>query len=93
MSRTEYPGDFYEINERIINLERPLLTPEAEEELGEMMHNVQDPEGRSFENLYSYMLQDGIDELSDTDRFSFFFEPYKPLVDKEMRRYKKEFPK
>ena len=93
VSRTEYPGDFYEINERIINLERPLLTPEAEEELSGMMHNVQDPEGRSFENLYSYMLEDGIDELSDTDRFSFFFEPYKPLVDKEMRRYKKEFPK
>lgn len=93
VSRTEYPGDFYEINERIINLERPLLTPEAEEELSGMMHNVQDPEGRSFENLYSYMLEDGIDELSDTDRFSFFFEPYKPLVDKEVRRYKKEFPK
>ena len=93
VSRTEYPGDFYEINERLINLERPLLTPEAEEELSGMMHNVQDPEGRSFENLYSYMLEDGIDELSDTDRFSFFFEPYKPLVDKEMRRYKKEFPK
>jgi 5'-3' exonuclease len=89
VSRTAYPGDFYEINEKIINLEHPLLTPEAEEELKEMMHNVQDPEGRSFENLYSYMLEDGIDELSDSDRFAFFFEPYKPLIDKEIKRFKK----
>ena len=93
VSRTEYPGDFYEINEKIISLEHPLLTPEAEEELKEMMHNVQDPEGRSFENLYSYMHEDGIDELSDADRFSFFFEPYKPLIDKEIKNFKKEIKK
>jgi len=93
VSRTAYPGDFYEINEKIINLEHPLLTPEAEEELKEMMHNVQDPEGRSFENLYSYMSEDGIDELSDSDRFAFFFEPYKPLIDKEVKRFKKEMSK
>ena len=92
-TRTEYPGNFYEINERIISLEHPLLTQEAEEELKEMMHNVQDPEGRSFENLYSYMLEDGIDELSDPERFSFFFEPYKPLIDSEVKRYKKEMTK
>ena len=93
VSRTAYPGDFYEINEKIISLEHPLLTPEAEEELNEMMHNVQDPEGRSFENLYSCMVEDGIDELSDSDRFAFFFEPYKPLTDKEVKRYKKEISK
>lgn len=89
VSNNVYPGDFYEINEKIISLEHPLLTPEAEEELKEMMHNVQDPEGRSFENLYSYMIEDGIDELSDSDRFAFFFEPYKPLIDKEIKRFKK----
>lgn len=93
VSKTAYPGDFYEINEKIISLEHPLLTPEAEEELKEMMHNVQDPEGRSFENLYSFMIEDGIDELSDSDRFAFFFEPYKPLTDKEVKRYKKEMSK
>ena len=93
VSNNVYPGDFYEINEKIISLEHPLLTPEAEEELKEMMHNVQDPEGRSFENLYSFMHEDGIDELSDSDRFAFFFEPYKQLTDKEVKRYKKEMSK
>ena len=93
VSNNLYPGDFYEINEKIINLEHPLLTPEAEAELKEMMHVSQDPEGRSFENLYSYMIEDGIDELSDSDRFSFFFGPFKLLADKEIKRYKKEFGK
>ena len=88
-----YPGDFYEINEKIINLDHPLLTEEAEEELKSMIHVVQDPEGRSFENLYSYMVEDGIDELVDTDRFAFFFEPYKSLADREIKRYKKEMGK
>ena len=54
-----------------------------------MMYNVQDPEGRSFENLYNYMLEDGIDELSDSDKFSGFFEPFKVLADKEIKRYRK----
>ena len=90
---SEYPGDFYEINEKIISLEHPLLTEDAETELKEMMHNVQDPEGRSYENLYKDILDDGIDELSDNDRFSFFFEPFKVLADKEIKRYNKIYKK
>ena len=93
VSNNAYPGDFYEINEKIISLEHPLLTNEAETEIKEMMYNVQDPEGRSFENLFSYMQEDGIDELSDSDRFSFFFEPFKILADKEIKRYRKEVSK
>ena len=93
VSKTPYPGDFYEINEKIINLDHEFITEEAEKELKEMMHNVQDPEGRSFENLYSYMIEDGIDELTDSDRFSFFFEPFKILADKEIKRYRKEIGK
>lgn len=93
VSNKFYNGDFYDINNRLINLDSPLLTEEAEKEISEMMHNVQDPEGRSFENLYSYMSEDGIDELSDAERFAFFFEPYKPLIDKEVKRFKKEVGK
>lgn len=89
VSNNVYPGDFYEINEKIISLEHPLLTEEAEAELKEMMYNVQDPEGRSFENLFAFIQEDGIDELSDSDRFSRFFEPFKVLADKEIKRYRK----
>ena len=87
VSNKDYDGDFYEINEKIINLKKPLLTKEAKEELDSMMYEVQDPEGRSFQNLYDYILEDGIDELKDTNSFARFFEEYKLFADREVKRY------
>lgn len=87
VSNKDYDGDFYEINEKIINLKKPLLTKEAKEELDSMMYEVQDPEGRSFQNLYDYILEDGIDELRDTNSFARFFEEYKLFADREIKRY------
>lgn len=86
----EYDGDFYEINEKIISLAEPMITDEAKKEMDETMYVVQDPEGRGFDNLYKYMYEDGIDELKDSNRFSKFFEPFKPMIDKEIRRFKEE---
>ena len=53
VSNKEYNGDFYEINEKIINLKKPLLTKSAEDDIEAMMYAPMDPEGRSLENLYS----------------------------------------
>ena len=87
VSNKEYDGDFYEINRKIIDLNHPLLTADAEEELVGMMYTPQDPDGRSFENLYAMVKQDGIDEIKDSTRFATFFAPFKNLADKEIRRY------
>ena len=57
------------------------------------MYNVQDIEGRSFANLYNYIVEDGIDELKNESKFASFFEQFKILADKEIKRYKKEFLK
>ena len=86
----EYDGDIYEINRKIVDLSNPLISKEAKEELDLMIYNVQDPEGRSFENLYRMMREDKIEELADERKFSTFFEPFKTLVDKEIKRFKKE---
>ena len=86
-----YNGDFYEINKKIIDLSNPLLTDDAIEEIDSMMYNVQDIEGRSFANLYNYIVEDGIDELKNESKFASFFEQFKILADKEIKRYKKEF--
>jgi len=53
------------------------------------MYNVQDPEGRSFSNLYKYIIEDDITELRSDSAFSNFFIPFKQLADKEVERYKK----
>lgn len=89
-SRRKYDGDFYDINEKIINLKKPLLTDDAKEELKDMMESPIDPDGRSFANLYKYLQEDGIEDLLGGNRFDSFFSPFKILADKEKMRFERE---
>lgn len=90
VSNKEYDGDFYEINEKIINLKKPLLTKRAENDIESMMYAPLDPEGRSFENLYEMIKRDGIEELINPNVFSSFFVPFKELADREKKRFEEE---
>jgi 5'-3' exonuclease len=87
ISKRNYNGDFYEINDKIINLKNPLLTDDAKEEMDNTMYAPMDTEGRSLENLYKLILEDDITDLKNIDRFSTFFSSFKPLIDKEIKRY------
>ena len=79
-------GDkIYEINDKVIDLKKPLLTDEAKKLMNDMMYAPLDPEGRSFTNLYSILIECGIDDLRDENKFSAFFSDFKNLADKEMR--------
>lgn len=89
VSNRYYDGDFYEINEKLINLKKPLLTDDAKEELESMMHVPQDPDGRSFKNLYQYILDDDITDLKNINVFTSFFRDFKKLEEKEVKNYKK----
>lgn len=89
VSNKEYNGDFYEINEKIINLKKPLLTKSAEEDIENMMYAPIDPDGRSFENLYAMIKKDNIENLLDVNSFATFFAPFKELADREKKRYLK----
>jgi 5'-3' exonuclease len=93
VSKRNYDGDFFEINNKIINLAEPLLTGEAKDEMDATMYTPMDPEGRSLSNLYSYILEDNLTDLKNSDRFSTFFATFKPLIDKEIRRYKEYMSK
>lgn len=91
VSNKEYDGDFYEINEKIINLKKPLLTNEAKNEMDNMIHNVQDPEDRSFKNLYRFIIEDDIiDFLGDT-KFSSFFSPFIQFSEREKKEFEKKY--
>lgn len=82
--------DIFEINEKIINLRKPLLTPEAIEQIDSMMYTPLDPDGRSLQNLYNIILSYGIDELKDSNKFGNFFIEFKYLIDKEEKFFKRE---
>lgn len=90
VSRRGYDGDFYEINDKIINLKKPLLTNSALEELNAMRYAPIDPEGRSFSNIIRYLQEDDIVELLPSERFSSFFVEFNSLVNREKLRYEKE---
>lgn len=88
ISNKQYDGDFYEINNKIINLKMPLLTEEAKNEMDSMIHTPQDPEDRSFKNLYKYIIEDDIVDLLGDTRFASFFSTFKSLEDREIKDYK-----
>ena len=88
VANKEYDGDFYDINRKIIDLSEPLLTPEAKEELDNMMHTPLDPDGRSFSNIYTLIREDGITSLYDEGKFSTFFSSFKPFIHREEERFK-----
>jgi 5'-3' exonuclease len=87
VSKRNYNGDFYEINNKIINLSLPLLTDDAKDEMDATMYAPMDPDGRSLSNLYQYMIDDNITDLKNHDRFASFFSSFKPLIDKEIKRF------
>jgi 5'-3' exonuclease len=87
VANKEYDGDFYDINKKIIDLSHPLLTKSAEEDIDSMMYAPMDPEGRSFENLYTMVKRDNIEDFLDPNAFSNFFVPFKELADREKKRF------
>lgn len=91
ISNKEYNGDFYEINEKIINLKKPLLTKRAEEDIEAMMYAPMEPDDNSFANLYQMIIRDNIENLVDANEFSRFFIPFKELADREKKRYFDDF--
>lgn len=86
-SNKEYEGDFYDINEKIINLKKPLLSDEAKNEMDLMIHTPQDPTDRSFQNLYKLLLEDDITELIGDTKFVSFFAPFKKIEENEKKRF------
>lgn len=86
VSKKKYDGDFYEIQEKLINLKKPLLTKEMKEEIDNTMYVPLDSEGRTFDNLYEIIQNNQMVELMG-DRFSSFFMDFKRIIDIEKERF------
>lgn len=81
-------GDrLYEVNRRIMDLKRPLLTEGGLNELEGLISSSLDPEDRGIKNAYTKMKRDGIDYLVGEKRFSDYLMPFKKLMDREKRRF------
>ena len=78
-------NEIYEINEKIIDLKKPLMTDEAVEMIENIMYTPIDPEDRTLENLYRILMENDVEDLRDETKFSNFFNEFLYLIDKEKR--------
>ena len=83
-----FGDEFFEINNKIVNLDEPLLTEEAKENIYGLIEDNLDPEGRSYKNTMKMMIEDGMFTVlpkSDTAWIN-FLNPFLRLTRKEKNK-------
>jgi 5'-3' exonuclease len=83
-----FGDEFFEINNKIVNLDEPLLTEEAKQSINELIVENLDQEGRSYKNAMKLMTEDGINNLlpKSDDKFVNFLNPFLRLTRKEKNK-------
>jgi len=77
--------DIFDINEKIINLRKPLLTESAKEHLNSLFVSPIDPEDRTTKNVIKMMLEDGLTMAipGGRDGYINFLKPFLRIIKKE----------
>lgn len=85
-----FGDEFFEINEKLVILDKPLLTDEAITEINLLINDTLDIEGRSYKNLMRLMTEDGIFKLlpKTDDAIINFLNPFLRLTRKEKNNIK-----
>jgi DNA polymerase-1 len=83
-----FGDEFFEINNKIVNLDEPLLTEEAKENIHLLIGENLDSEGRSYKNAIKLMTEDGINNVlpKSDDAFAKFLNPFLRLTRKEKNK-------
>jgi 5'-3' exonuclease len=81
--------DIYEINEKIIDLSKPMLTEEAENGLKNELYAPIDPEGRDIKNIYQIINDNGMVKLQDEKTFGNVFGAFERIIKMEKNYYEK----
>ena len=83
-------GDkLYEINEKLVNLKKPLLTQYTKNIMEDLMNLPVNPEGRDIKIVYKRFKEDGLDRMISEARFPTFMLPFKKIINKETDFYNK----
>ncbi len=85
-----YGEEFFQINETIINLKKPLITDEAKQLVETYYSESLDPEDRGYKNLMKMMMEDGLFKFlpKQDDAWIYFLKPFLKLTRKEKRKHK-----
>ena len=85
-----FGDEFFEINEKIIDLENPLITDEAKQLVEQYYSETLDPDGRGYKNLMKLMIEDGFFKFlpKQDDAWVNFLKPFMKLTRKEKKSFK-----
>jgi 5'-3' exonuclease len=80
--------EFFQVNERLVNLENPFLTEEAKESVTSLVDDYMDSDGRSYKNTMKMMIEDGLFLLlpKSDDAWIKFLNPFLRLTRKEKNK-------
>lgn len=84
-----YGDEFFEINEKIIDLSNPLITEDAKKIVDLYYSELLDPEGRGYKNLMKLMIEDGFFKFlpKRDDAWVEFLKPFLKLTRKEKKKH------
>ena len=84
-----YGNEFFEINEKIVDLSNPLITDDAKELVELYYRETLDPDGRGYKNLIKMMMENGFFKYlpKGDDAWVNFIKPFMKLTRKEKRNY------
>ena len=89
MSKGTHRGPFYEINQKIIDLNNPLLPEEARESIKSLVDLPLDPEGREYKNVLKMMIEDGVIYAipGGENGYINFMEPFIKLIKNRKKQF------
>jgi 5'-3' exonuclease len=84
-----FGNEFFEINEKIVDLSNPLITEDAKELVELYYRESLDPDGRGYKNLIKMMMENGFFKYlpKGDDAWVNFIKPFMKLTRKEKRNY------
>ncbi len=85
-----YGNEFFEINNKIVDLSNPLITEEGKEIVKLYYSETLDPEGRGYRNLIRMMMEDGFFKFlpKHDEAWVNFVKPCMKLTRKEKKQFK-----
>lgn len=75
--------DIYEINERLVNLNKPMLTEDGIRDFEKLLHGTLDSPPREMKKIQEYMIRDGMDKVIGEYRWDDYLIPFKKLIERE----------
>ena len=81
----------FEVNEKIINLKKPLLTEQSKNVLNDLFSSPIDPENRTTKNVIKMMIDDGLTMAipGGRDGYINFLQPFLRIIKKEKSYFSK----